>query len=305
MTAALDRTQYEALIEARVFEPDSLRAALVGRSRRTVAGADGRLLILAADHTARGMLAASGDPLAVADRYTLLDRLVRSLAEPGVDGVLASADILEELAWLGALDGRLAIGTMNRGGVIGADWELDDRMTAYDADHVESCGLDGGKVLLRIDDTDPGVARTIESVASVVTQLADRRLMCMVEPLPYLKEPSGRNLLDPSDERLIKVVAIASGLGSSSGYTWLKIPGSDRMREVAGATSMPVLMLGGDPGADADRTFGRWAAAMREPNVRGLVAGRALLYPQSEQPEEAVRRAAGIVHPSVQTGGPS
>lgn len=95
MMAGLDRTQYEALIEARVFEPDSLRAALVGRSRRTVAGADGRLLILAADHTARGMLAASGDPLAVADRYTLLDRLVRSLAEPGVDGVLASADILE------------------------------------------------------------------------------------------------------------------------------------------------------------------------------------------------------------------
>ena len=44
----------------------------------TVAGDDGRLLILAADHTARGMLAASGDPLAVADRYTLLDRLVRS-----------------------------------------------------------------------------------------------------------------------------------------------------------------------------------------------------------------------------------
>ena len=171
---------------------------------------------------------------------------------------------------------------MNRGGIIGADWELDDRMTAYDADHVESCGLDGGKVLLRIDDTDPGVARTIESVASVVTQLADRRLMCMVEPLPYLKDPSGRAVLDPSDERLIKVVAIASGLGSSSGYTWLKIPGSDRMREVAGATSMPVLMLGGDPGADAGRTFDRWADAMLEPNVRGLVAGRALLYPHAE-----------------------
>lgn len=305
MTAVLARDRYEALMAARVFEPDSLRSALTGRPRRTVAGADGRLLILAADHTARGMLSASGDPLAVADRFTLLDRLVRSLAEPGVDGVLASADILEELAWLGALDSRLAIGTMNRGGVIGAHWELDDRMTAYDADHVESCGLDGGKVLLRIDDTDPGVARTIESVAAVVTQLADRRIMCMVEPLPYLKEPSGRAVLDPSDERLIKVVAIASGLGSSSGYTWLKIPSSDRMREVAGATSMPVLMLGGDPGSDADRTFDRWAAAMREPNVRGLVAGRALLYPHSEQPEQAVRRAAGIVHSPVQPGGSS
>ena len=98
------------------------------------------------------MLAVGVDPLAVADRYSLLDRLVRALAEPGVDGVLASADMLEELAWLGALDERLAIGTMNRGGIIGATWELDDRMTAYDADHIEAYGLDGGKTLLRIDE---------------------------------------------------------------------------------------------------------------------------------------------------------
>ncbi len=295
----LTRENYDALIDARVFEPESLRSALAARRRRSVPGADGRLLILAADHTARGMLAVGDEPLAVADRYTLLDRLLRALAQPGVDGVLASADVLEELAWLGALDDRLAIGTMNRGGIIGATWELDDRLTAYDADHVASCGLDGGKTLLRIDHTDPGVARTIETVAAVTTQLADRRLMCMIEPLPYLKEPGGRAVLDRSDEALIKVVAVASGLGSSSAYTWLKIPGSDRMAEVAGATTLPVLMLGGDPGADGEATFGRWAASMREPNVRGLVAGRALLYPHGQQPEEAVARAAAIVHGGV------
>ena len=298
MTDGLAREAYRALVEARVFEPDSLPAALTARRRRTIAGADGNLLILAADHTARGMLAASGDPLAVADRYTLLDRLVRGLSTPGVDGVLASADILEELAWLGALDHRLAIGTMNRGGIIGASWELDDRITAYDVDHVESRGLDGGKTLLRIDHSDAGVARTIETVAAVTTQLADRRIMAMVEPLPYVKDPSGRAVLDPSDEALIKVVAIASGLGSSSAYTWLKVPGSHRMAEVAGATSLPILMLGGDPGADADATFARWEIAMREPNVRGLVAGRALLYPHDGRPEDAVRRSASIVHPA-------
>jgi DhnA family fructose-bisphosphate aldolase class Ia len=68
------------------------------------------------------------------------------------------------------------------------------------------------------------------------------------------------------------------------------------MAEVAGATSLPVLMLGGDPGAHADATFARWENAMREPNVRGLVAGRALLYPHSADPEDAVRRASSIVH---------
>jgi len=295
--AELSDERYRALLEARVFDPESLRRALVGRTRRTVPGSDGNLLILAADHTARGMLAAGDDPLAVADRRVLLDRLVAGLATPGVDGVLASADLLEELAWLGALDHRLAIGTMNRGGVIGARWELDDRMTAYDADHVAELGLDGGKVLLRIEDTDPGVARTIETVAATVTRLADRRLMCMVEPLPYLVTASGRAVLDPSPERLIKAVAIASGLGASSAYTWLKVPGSDRMAEVAAATTMPILMLGGDPGADSEQTFNRWGESMKQPNVRGLVAGRALLYPHQGSPAVAIERAAAIVHP--------
>ena len=35
---------------------------------------------------------------------------------------------------------------------------------------------------------------------------------------------------------------------------------------------------------------------MMQPNVRGLVAGRALLYPHGEETEDAVRRAARIVH---------
>jgi hypothetical protein len=292
----LARERYRALIEARIFDPESLRRALVERRRRTVAGDDGRLVILAADHTARGMLAVGTDPLAVADRFTLLDRLVRALSIPGVDGVLASADLLEELAWLGALEGRLAIGTMNRGGVIGATWELDDRMTAYDSDHVEEFGLDGGKTLLRIDESDPSVARTLESVAATVTQLSDRRLMCVIEPLPYLKNAEGGARLDPSVDRLIKVVAIASGLGSSSAYSWLKVPSSDRMAEVAAATTLPILMLGGDPGANTDAVFGRWEQAMKEPNVRGLVAGRALLYPEGQEVEEAVLRAGRIVH---------
>lgn len=301
----LSPDQYRALIEARIHEPASLQTALVSRRRRSIPGDDGRLLIVAADHTARGMLAAAGDPLAVADRHTLLDRLVRTLAMPGVDGVLASADILEELAWLGALDDRLAFGTMNRGGIIGASWEIDDRMTAYDVDHVESCGLDGGKTLLRIDHDDPGTAGTLERVAAATTALADRKIMSMIEPLPYIKDATGRAVLDTSDEALVKVVAIASGLGSSSAYTWLKIPGSTRMAEVAGATSMPILMLGGDPGAEAERTFDQWRTSLEQPNVRGLVAGRALLYPHGEEPEQAVARAASIVHPSITAGGTS
>ena len=294
----LTRDHYRELINARVTDPHSLINALVSRRRRTIAGHDGRLLIIAADHTARGKISIGTDPLAMADRYTLLDRLMRCLAMPEVDGVLASADILEELAWLGGLDGKLALGTINRGGIIGATWELDDRVTAYDVEHIQSMGLDGGKTLIRIDHSDPGVARTIETVARISTELADRHIMSLIEPLPYVKDSNGIPILDTSDEALVKVVAIASGLGASSAYTWLKIPASSRMSDVAGATTLPILMLGGEPGPNPDAQFARWEIAMSEPNVRGLVAGRTLLYPSVGEPEDAVMRASSVIRPN-------
>ena len=77
--------------------------ALRGRARRPLL-TDGRLFIVAADHTARGMLGVRGDPFAMADRRRTLDALLVALAHPGVDGVLGSADVIEELALLGALD---------------------------------------------------------------------------------------------------------------------------------------------------------------------------------------------------------
>lgn len=298
MAAVLERAEYDRITEVRVREPEALRLSLKGRARRSLIGPDGNLFIVAADHTARGMLAVGDDPLAVADRYTLLNNIVAALSVDDVDGVMASADILEELALLGVLEKKLAIATMNRGGVIGARWELDDRLTAYDPRHIEEYGLDGGKLLLRIEHTDPGVARTLELSARLTTELADRRLMCMVEPLPYLVDETGRARFDPSVESLIKVIAIASGLGSSSAYTWLKVPAVDRMAEVAGATTMPILMLGGDPGANAEKVFALWRAAMAQHNVRGLVAGRALLYPSDGDVVRAVTAAADTVHGS-------
>jgi len=291
----LDRKRYLELIEARINNPASLQKALKKRSRRTVAGKDGKLMLLAADHTARGIVAAGNNPTAIADRYTLLDKLIRGLSVAGVDGVMASADILEELAWLGTLEEKVAIGTMNRGGIIGASWELDDRLTAYDAEHIKSMGLDGGKTLLRIDESDPGTARTIEMVAQVTTQLADLELVSMIEPLPYMKNADGRAILDPSEEKLIKVVSIASGLGSSSAYTWLKIPAPAHPEKVAAATSCPILLLGGDPGSNWEEVFAKWEKALTVPNIRGLVPGRALLYGEELDVEAAVSRAAKMV----------
>lgn len=297
----LSGKDFEALTDVRVREPRRLRQALTNRRRRPLVRNDGRMLLLAADHTSRGKLTIGSDPLAAADRYSLLDRLVTGLADSRVDGVLGSADVLEDLALLGVLDGRLAIGTMNRGGIAGADWELDDRLTAYDAEHVLSLGLDGGKALLRIEPTDAGVPRTLESVARVVTALADAGAMVLVEPLPYRKRVDGGVELDPSEDALIRMVAIASGLGSSSAHTWLKIPATTDPARVAAATTCPILLLGGDAGREHERVFDAWRKALQVPNIRGLVPGRSLLYPEVLSVADAVGRAARLVHPSAAT----
>ncbi|MEO7745795.1 MAG: aldolase [Actinomycetota bacterium] len=295
----LSDKDFHAITEARVREPDSLRAALAGRRRRPLVGADGRMFLLAADHTSRGKLAIGSDPMAAADRRSLLDRILTGLVDPRVDGVLASADVLEELALLGALEGRLAIGTMNRGGIAGAHWELDDRLTAYDAEHIVSMGLDGGKMLLRIEPTDPGVARTLETVARLTTALADASTMALLEPLPYRRRPDGGVELDPSEDALVRMAAIASGLGSSSARTWLKLPATADPARVAAASTCPVLLLGGDAGPDHEKVFAGWERALQVPSIRGLVPGRALLYPEVLTVRDAVARAAALVHPTA------
>ncbi|MFZ8935687.1 MAG: Cgl0159 family (beta/alpha)8-fold protein [Ilumatobacteraceae bacterium] len=296
MTFALTDKQYNELIQARLKSPESFKKALVSRKRRKMVGKDGRLLIVAADHTARGIISAGSEKYIIANRRLLLDRLVRSLSNPNVDGVLASADIVEELAWLGALESKLVFGTMNRGGYLGTTWGLDDPMTAYDADSIAELGLDAGKVLVRFEDTDIGVGRTIEYVVEAMRLLAEREIVCLVEPLPYKKDATGMPMLDKSTDRLDKIVSITAGFGSSASYTWLKLPSWTSHITLRESTTLPILLLGGDPGENLDTTFEEWRSALQIPNVIGLVAGRPLLYPFDNDVERSVDRAAKLVH---------
>ena len=288
--------QWLGLIEARLNSPNAAAKALKKRKRRKMI-TDSQLFIVAADHTARGMLGVGDDQFAMADRRKLLDALMVALENPQVDGVLGSADVIDELALLGALENKLVFGTMNRGGIMGAKWELDDRMTAYTPQEIASRGLDGGKVLLRLADDDAGTAPTIEACAKAVTQMADLKLPIMVEPLPYTGGNGGPAKYLDDNDKLLRAVSIASGLGSSSAYTWLKVPASSQVERMMAATTLPGLILGGAPGPDPDATYASWERAMKVTNVRGLVVGRALLFPKDGDVAGAIARAARIVRP--------
>ena len=286
------------LTEIRARRPGAIAERWAQRRRRELLGQDGRLLLVAADHPARGALGVRQDRWAMADRRDLLARLAAALARPGVDGVLGTPDVLDDLLLMGALEDKVVVGSMNRGGLQGACFELDDRFTAYSASEIATRGLDGGKMLTRIALGDPGTAATLEASARAVSELAERGLMAMVEPFMSVREGDHvRNLLDA--DNTLRSVGIAAGLGASSAHTWLKLPVVPDLARVMAGTTLPTLLLGGDPSGDPDETYASWGRALGLPAVRGLVVGRALLYPHDDDVAAAVDVAAGLVHGEV------
>jgi hypothetical protein len=283
------------LATVRVENPAAIAEAAAHRTRRTsLVGESGRLMLIAADHPARGALRVGEDPMAMADRAELLRRLEVALSRPGVDGFLGTPDLVEDLLLLGALEDKVVIGSMNRGGLAGTAFEIDDRFTGYDAAAIAAARLDGGKMLCRIDPEDHATVATLESCANAVSDLADQNVMAMVEPF-ISHRVDGRVKNDLSTDAVIRSVTVAAALGRTSAYTWLKLPVVDAMERVAGASSLPVLLLGGEASLDQVDIFDRWKRALELPTVVGMVVGRALLYPPDGDVAEAVDRTVGIL----------
>ena len=251
-------------------------------------------MIIAADHPARGALRAGADPLAMANRVELLDRLRTALERPGVNGVLGTPDIIEDLLLLGALDGKVVIGSMNRGGLAGTAFEMDDRFTAYDAGSIAVAGFEGGKMLLRIDPDDAGTVATLQACGNAVSELAAHRRMAMVEPF-ISHRVDGRVRNDLTAASMIRAMTVSAGLGTTSAYTWLKVPVVPDMERVMAATTLPALILGGEVSDDASAAYAQWGKALSLPTVQGLVIGRSLLYPATGTVADAVDRAVELL----------
>ncbi|MCA1942035.1 MAG: deoxyribose-phosphate aldolase [Yonghaparkia sp.] len=292
---ALPGLDLTSLRETRAQNPAAIAHALATRTRRPLLGDDGRLFIVAADHPARGALAAGSSRNAMADREELLRRLAAALARPGVDGVLGTPDVIDDLALLGLLENKVVVGSMNRGGLRGSAFEMDDRYTAFTIDRIVRDRVDVAKNLVRINLSDPASVATLEATARAVNEAADAHVPIMLEP--FMSEwVDGRIRNDLSTEAVILSIAIASGLGHSSAYSWLKLPVVEDMERVMAATTLPTLLLGGEVADDQDQAFEQWSNALSLPNVRGLVVGRSLLYPADDDVVAAVDMAAALVH---------
>ena len=150
-------------------------------------------------------------------------------------------------------------------------------------------------MLLRIDPDDPATAPTLEACGGATNELAQRQLVAVIEPF-MTRRAADRLVNDLTPDSVsISSVAIASGLGATSAYSWLKIPVVDEMERVAEASTLPALLLGGEAGDRPDEMFERWRHALTLPNIRGLVVGRNLLYPPDDDVAAAVDIAVSLL----------
>lgn len=302
----LPRAWYDALVDLRLRHPDAAQEEAEARLRRSTLAPDGRLLILAADHPARMVTRAGGDPVAMGDRWALLSRVLRVLTAPGVDGLMATPDVIEEVLMLchlartrqghGWLDGKVLVGCMNRGGLVGTVFELDDRMTAFTPEGMRRLGLDGAKMMVRIDPQDPATAVTLEACARAIDACHDHSLEVFLEVFQVDRIPTGlRGRTDP--ESLIRATGVASGLGTSTAHTWLKLPYSPGYDRVAAATTLPILLLGGEVRDDPASVLAELAAGMAAgPTVRGALVGRNISFAPDEDPRAIAAAAGAVVH---------
>jgi len=249
-------------------------------------------VILAADHRARGVL--------TTERYADYLQSLR-LALPVCDGILASAKPLADLAATGAIshDQRTYL-SINRTGLAGSVFELDDRLVASVGRAAEE-GWTGIKHMIRIDLGDRITASALELLGRVIEESRAAGLEALIESLLWR---GGQVARDPDS------VVLGAVIAHDMGAPLLKVavpevaPGAARTEAVArvvDSVGVPVLFLGG-PRPDSARR----EESLDE--VRDVMAGGAagmaigrLVY-QDPDPATMAKLVADVVHGSADSG---
>ena len=291
------------LTEIRVHDPEYAFRVAGSRQRRVALTTDGKLNILAADHPARRVTGVGSNSLGMADRRDYLARIVRVLMGGAVDGVMATMDIIEDLLILddllghdGFLKDKLLIASLNRGGLAGSIWEMNDPMTGASPETCAAWNLDGAKILMRLCDDEPDSLKTMVASASAIRETNALHIPMFLEPLPVVKTEKGYQVVKTADA-LAKLVGVASSLGDSSRYLWLKLPYCENYEVVARATTLPILLLGGESAGDPTAFLREVAAGMAAgANVRGALVGRNVLYPGDDDPLAVAEAVGKIIH---------
>ncbi|HVA02539.1 MAG TPA: hypothetical protein VMU64_02230 [Acidimicrobiales bacterium] len=281
-------------------------------------------VILAADHRARGVI--------TIEPYGAYVSAVAA-ALPFAEGILASTQPLRDLAASGAIEPRhRTYLSLNRTGLAGSGFELDDRLVAT-VDQAAAEGWTGVKHMTRIDMTDPLTAPALELLGQVLERARSLGLDALIEPLSWRDGGVARDT-----DSIVFAAIVAHDLGAPVVKAPVPdVPSGparvDAAARIVSSVGVPVLFLGGprrtaataattatttaattaDAGADAGAD--PRAAVLDE--IRDVMAGGAaglavgrVIY-QDPDPAEMARLVAEAVHEgargvsgSVGTAGP-
>lgn len=306
----LSEAQFSEITNHRINDPELAYKLAQKRVRREALTLDGFLNVLAVDHPARFVTEVADNPLAMGDRREYLARMVALLSENLIDGVMASMDILEELLVIqqikndNFLDGKVMIASLNRGGLAGAAWELDDPVTGATPLSVKSWQFDGIKVLFRMDLYQADSLKTMTAMTQMITEANQCQLPVFLEPLP-VTSCSGQIPMNVKVQKkadlLTKLVGVATALGDSSRYIWLKLPYCENFEMVAKSTTCPIVFLGGDVSGEPDGFINMVKAGLASgSNVRGTMVGRNVMFPDHGNPLKVAQQVSELVHPGAE-----
>jgi len=299
----LEKEIFEEITRIRIENPEIIKEEAFRRRRRSKLTKDGKLTILAADHPGRMVTKAGENELAMGNRYEYLGRIIRVLTLDDWDGIMGTTDIIEELFILNHifkkrsrksfLDNKIMIGCMNRGGLKGTVFEMDDRFTSFTAERIRNLRLDGAKLMFRLNPQEKKCGKTIEYCARAIRELNQYDIPIFLEALAV---DENYKTIKKAD-KLIKVISVATALGDSSRNIWLKIPYCENFKKVALATTCPILMLGGSVKESPEPILKEFQKGMRSgKNVRGALVGRNVLFPGNLDPREIAKKVYKIVH---------
>ncbi len=304
---------WDKLSDIRIKQPNLFQERMQKRTQREHLAPDGKLVILAADHPARMVTNVGPNAVGMGDRFEYLGRCARVMMASSVDGIMGTADVIEDLVLLDSLyeqkhgksflDNRILIACMNRGGLSGARYEMFDRVTAYrDVKKIKELKLDGAKLLLRLAVPDPYdryCIQTMEECARGIDACHECGLPIFLEPLP-VRQMDGKYQTIMQADDLIRVIGVAAGLSHSSSNIWMKIPYVENYHRVCLAYSGPILMLGGESTGNPVTIIEQFVRGMGEGlNVRGALVGRNVLFPGDDDPAAVAEAICKLVHKEV------
>jgi DhnA family fructose-bisphosphate aldolase class Ia len=242
-------------------------------------------LILAADHRARAVMT-------IERNADLLHALEEAL--PHCDGILATAQPLTALAAGGAIQPRhRTYLSINRTGLAGSAFELDDRLVATVA-RAATDGWSGVKLMTRIDFGDERGADALELLGRVLEDAAAAGLEALIEPVVWR---------DGRMSRVTDDIVLAAVIAHDMGAPLLKVPVPDveggptrieAVTRVVASVGVPVLFLGGPHRQGGAEPVLAEARDVMAGGGAGLAMGRAIY--QEPSPGVMAAQVATIVH---------